>query len=301
MYKLSSQAGAISRIGHKRLYLSNVWIRWENNVRFFVSTTASGEPLNEVNPTIKVSDLGVSGSILPGGKIEKVHDKTREKTIVDVDQAFGYFWEIGDLRKNGGKPVVANEALIPESEAQLFPKLDGLMTLSGEENISLPSFLRYESNLKNKSSGCTLCAISFKQFGFKQLQSWILPFTDTLCHGIGPSSRVGRVRVVQISITEGGGIMNMMKGLMIRSMKSSTPVELHESSLVFFGSKEDTISFKQNLRMHNTLVGYVALVDELGRVRWMSSGEANKTELTSLIESALVLTPTEPRRTKSKR
>ena len=298
MYILSSQSDIIYKLGRQILNRSNAK---GSLLRFsaFVSTNTTGEPLNEVNPTIKVSELGVSGLVLPGGKIERVHEKTGEKTLVDVDQAFGYFWQIGDLRKNGGKPVVANDALIPESEAQLFPRLDGLMSLSGENNISLPNLLRRETSIKSKASGCTLCAISFKEFGFKQLQSWVQPFTEALCHGIGPRSRVGRVKVVQISITEGGGIVSMMKGLMMRSMKSSTPEDLHDSSLVYFGSREDTIEFKQNLRMHNTLVGYAVLVDDLGRVRWMSSGGANEHELTTLIDSAIALTPTPSVRSRS--
>ena len=200
------------------------------------------------------------------------------------------------IRHISGKPVIANKGLIPASEAGYFPKLNGLISLAGETDIEIFDILRDESKYKadDQASGCTLCAISYKQFGFKQLQSWINPFSEALCHGIGSNSRAGRAKVIQLSITEGGFVQNLIKGLMLSSMKSSTPKELHDSSLVYFGKKGDTLEFKQNLRMYNTLVGYVVLVDDLGRVRWMSSGEANEEELGLLIDCALSLTPVRP-------
>mmetsp|Transcript_26324 Transcript_26324/g.40777 ORF Transcript_26324/g.40777 Transcript_26324/m.40777 type:complete len:315 (-) Transcript_26324:64-1008(-) len=242
------------------------------------------------NPTIRMSPLGVSKSILPGGLIEKVNEKTGDRTFLEVERAMGHFWMLGDLRKNGGKPIIANESLIPVSYAQVFPRLEGLVSLSGKENVNLPDFLCQDAGYR-LSSACTLVAISFKQFGFEKLKGWIEPFETAVCHGIGPDSRAGRAKVVQISIIE-GGLYKMFSGLFIQSWKSSTPEELHENTLLHFGSEDDTKSFRENIRMHNTLTGYVALVDGLGRVRWMGSGEASDDEVATLIDCARELTPT---------
>ena len=209
---------------------------------------------------------------------------------MEVERAMGHFWMLGDLRKNGGKPITANESLIPASYAQVFPRLEGLTSLSGKENISLPDFLCQDSE-KRSSSSCTLIAISFKQFGFEKLNGWIEPFETAVCHGIGPESRAGRAKVVQISIIE-GSLYKMFSGLFVRSWKSSTLEELHENTLLHFGSEDDTKRFRESLRMHNTLTGYVALVDGIGRLRWMGSGEASDEEIATLIDCARELTPT---------
>jgi len=250
------------------------------------------------NPTIVVSPLGVSSSILPGGMVEKVNKKTGQISYVNVERAFGYFWMLGDLRKNGGKPVLSNDCLIPAELAKPFPRLDNLKSLTGEDSISLPDFFQ---KVQNRSAGppssqCTLCVISFKQFGYEKLKRWIEAFETSIMHGIGPNARAGQAKIVEVSIVQ-GSFYKLLQGVMKSTWQTSTPKERHSTTLLHFGSEEDTLTFRDNLRMHNVLTAYVTLVDDQGRVRWMGSGEPTEKELTILIDCARELTkPTNARR-----
>jgi hypothetical protein len=49
----------------------------------------------------------------------------------------GYFWMIGDLKRTENKPTSSNDTLIPEEDAQHFPVLTGLKSLSGNV-VDLP-------------------------------------------------------------------------------------------------------------------------------------------------------------------
>ena len=87
-----------------------------------------------------------------------------------------------------------------------------------------------------------------------------------------------------LNITE-GSLLSYFSGILTKSIQKNTPPERHETTLLHFGDVE---SFRDVLRMHNTLTGYVVLVDGLGRVRWMGSGEPDDDgeELNVLLECA---------------
>jgi len=117
------------------------------------------------------------------------------------------------------------------------------------------------------------------------LPPWTIPFEKSF--GQNP-----KASVLHLTITE-GTLLRLLRGFLTRSMIQNTPLEQQDTTFLHFGNVEE---FRDVLRMHNTLTGYVVLVDGLGRVRWMGSGEPVMTkskggeeeseELTVLMESA---------------
>jgi len=186
----------------------------------------------------------------------------RERRSVDK----GYFHEVMELQKTKGKPYMAMKTVRPADKAETFPdlKAENLM----DHEIHLPSAL---------VGKVSLVAISFKQFGFLQLDSWIQPFLDASSAAKKDKKRVSQV--IQLSMTEGGIIANLLRGSMVSGLREAIPVERHPNSLVHIGKIHD---FCDALRIGNQLVGHVFLVDQKGKVRWSGCGEAEAEELDRL-------------------
>ena len=100
-------------------------------------------PLESANPDrikgILVNPAGIGSTVLPGGLVYKHFKWSGNTRKVPLELVHGYFWMMWDSRKCDGKPTLSNQSLIPEDEAQLFPVLEGLHTLSGEK-ADLPIF-----------------------------------------------------------------------------------------------------------------------------------------------------------------
>lgn len=137
-----------------------------------------------------------------------------------------------------------------------------------------------ESATKHEPN-CTLIAISFRNSGYQLLSSWIDPFTKAF-------EGTNRAKVVKVSITERWSLY-FLKGVLTSMMRKNTPVEEHDNTLLFFGTT-NVDEFRDVLRMHNIMTGYVFLVDDLGRVRFAGSGEATEEEAQRVIEFAKELT-----------
>ena len=81
---------------------------------------------------------GDSHRILPGGFVMK--QVKNEKRKVLAERALGNFWMMSDLKKTDNKPILSNEQLIPECDAQLFPSLSGFTVLEDNSPASVPDF-----------------------------------------------------------------------------------------------------------------------------------------------------------------
>ena len=234
-------------------------------------STSSNEDRHKA---IVMDPKGYSARILPGGKyIIKVNKVTGEERKLLIERVLGFFWMIKDLRLTNDKPVLPNTSLIPAERAKVLPTLNNIQTLRMEV-VSLPAYI--------KGNGCTLLAVSFKQFGFDMLPSWMEPFRHQVV------SKTPSAKILNLHMTlNGDGFLYrwFLKPMMVRKFQSTTPVEEHDSTLLHFGP--DPEQFRDALRMHNTLTGYVCLLDALGRVRWMSSGKpASDEEIATLIDCA---------------
>lgn len=204
-------------------------------------------------------------------------DTTKKTRAERLAAEQGYFHEMVELQKTKGKPFVAAAGVRAEVESQPFPSVTG-DTLAGGE-LSLPAGCRGK---------VTLVALSFKQFGFAQLESWVKPFMERV-HEKGKSKceiKPPPVQVVHLSAMEGGFIANLLKGSVLSGLKKVTPPQLHATSLVFVG---DVNPMVESLDVSNRLVGHIFLVDKEGRVRWRGCGPASELELGRLLEATEIL------------
>jgi hypothetical protein len=108
--------------------------------------------LEDANPerirAIQVHPDSVGRSILPGNLVYKYYKRTGNTRKVPVELEHGYFWMMWDLQKTNNKPTVSNEQLVPEQEAQTFPLLKGVKSLSGYKT-ELPFFFLEGCNGKD--------------------------------------------------------------------------------------------------------------------------------------------------------
>lgn len=209
----------------------------------------------------------------PRGKVQKRY----------TELIYGYFWNLKDLKRCNEKPVLSNENLIRESDAKVFPQLLGSKNLLGE-GIDLPSYCLRKNRSQDPAAQCTLIGISFRDYGFKQLPSWIEPF-DAAFAG------KDRVEVLKVNISDGWFSRWVLRGFIMGSTKRNTDVKEHGRTVLHFAKTSVLENFRDALRMHNVLTGYVFLLDGLGRVRWAGSGAASEEEAARLIRLTEELTP----------
>ena len=90
--------------------------------------------LEDANPErihgLNVNPDGIGSLVLPGNLVYKHYKFTGNTRKVPLELVHGYFWMLNDLRNTNGKPILSNETLISEEDAQTFPQLTGLETLS---------------------------------------------------------------------------------------------------------------------------------------------------------------------------
>lgn len=245
---------------------------------------------------IRMNPASLSRLILPGGhSVLKTNTKTGVTRKVYAERLLGYFWMMKDLREAGNKPILSNEVLVEANESMRMPSLSGCQTLmddnSGENDgtsVNLPDWFLRNNRSRDATAQCTLVGISYKEFGRKMLSSWIDPFREALCDNSDEPTLRGRYSVATLSINE-GRVLSWLSGFIRRSAKSNTPPQLHGESLLYFG--EDPSEFRDALRMHNTLTGYVYLLDGIGRVRWAGSGVATEAEAMDMVGFAKELVP----------
>jgi len=143
----------------------------------------------------------------------------------------------------------------------------------GNKRFPASRFAQIHTGGDRDTNFCTLVGIAYKDSGYQTLTSWLDPIRNTF-------SGNASVEVVRIAMNE-GFLFRLLKPLILRGTMNKTPKEYHGSTLLYFGS--DTLSFRDVLRMHNSLTCYVILLDKFGRVRWMGSGNSSDEERRVLV------------------
>jgi mitochondrial ATPase complex subunit ATP10 len=111
---------------------------------------------------------------------------------------------------------------------------------------------------------------------------WIEPFRTSLVN------TSDRAEILQINFSDGWFNKWFLRGLIQGLTVRNTPAPYRASTFLYFGDHE---RFRDTLRMHNLMCGYVFLIDGLGHVRFAGSGEASPAEAERLIRLAKNLTP----------
>lgn len=114
------------------------------------------------------------------------------------------------------------------------------------------------------------------------LKSWTEPFQSAFVDE-------ERVDVFYLNIYEGWVNSNILKPVIKKTVKNNTQQKDYNSTLLVF--RNDLEDFRDVIRMHNVMSGYVFLLDGIGRVRFAGSGEATAEEVQRLIGFAKELTP----------
>jgi mitochondrial ATPase complex subunit ATP10 len=186
---------------------------------------------------------------------------------------------IKDLRKTNEKPL--QTTIISEKQAKVLPPMENVKTLSGD-SVTLPDHLLRRNKSNDPNAQSTLLAISFRDFGFQQLPSWTDPFAQEFAHN-------DRVDVFKLIVSEGWFTRYILRMAVQASVKANTAASDYDRTMLHFSS--DSIAFRDPLRMHNLLSGYVFLLDGLGRVRFAGSGQASAKDVEQLIQLTHELTP----------
>ena len=269
----STAASAASAASAARCVLQRN--EWKRLFRSTVTCSSDGR-LDGVN----MHPESIGKEILPGGNfVLKFDTRSGEYRQVLVERNFGSFWMMKELHKVDNKPILAS--FIPADRAILMPTIEGTTLLSTEETVDLPHFLLRNNRTKDPNSQCTILGVSFKEFGYQLTETWLSELD--IRFATNP-----RVEVVSLTMTEGNWVQRFLSGLVTRSAKQNTPIERQGRTLIHF--RNETL-LKDCWRMHNTLTGYIYVLDGIGRVRWAGSGKASPEELNDVEKSIQEILP----------
>lgn len=215
----------------------------------------------------------ISKEILPGNFVLKMNRNGVVKKRY-TELVYGYFWMLRDLRQTDDKPILSNVHLISETLAKPFPALQGLRSLSNVQ-VDVPDFLVRKNRSMDAHAQVTVVAISFRDYGYQLASTWI-----------GPIKRLflgnDRAEVIRINVSEGWWNKWVLRPIIRTAMKRNTAGDEYGRTLLYFGSTNELEPFRDALRMHNSMTGYIFLLDGIGRVRFAGSGAANEDEIDRL-------------------
>lgn len=202
----------------------------------------------------------------------------KERARLTDEMNRGYFADISELKKHGGKISEANKIIIPAMAAVKFPALD--VMYSDSTKISLPTVFNangVDGNTMTVPKASLMC-LSFRASSQTMVNTWTVPFLDAF-------SNSKTVQLYEVSFIDSWLLTRSpIKKLLLRMMRKPDPKEkkdvLQRQIVYFFG---DHYYFRKDLKILNLLTGYIFLLDKFGRTRWQGSGVASKEELASLL------------------
>ncbi|KAJ3134679.1 Mitochondrial ATPase complex subunit atp10 [Physocladia obscura] len=219
---------------------------------------------------LKRREQGLSSKMGPTAqkirsKLSGIFDsqKNEEERKLLMDAAFkkGRFDDLKEIAQKGVKLWTAPKMMkFPLSS----PKIP---------NISGKSLLQVDTDIHSliKSNKVTLVAFFFNALGEPHVKSYIKPL----------KAEIPDIPIVQLNIEEDWSKSWALQ-VFERWIKRNVPKEMHATYLIHRGS---IISERTKIGMDNKLVGWVHLVDSIGRVRWSAHGPAEEEEIKTLISS----------------
>uniref|UniRef100_A0A7C9DZE9 Uncharacterized protein n=1 Tax=Opuntia streptacantha TaxID=393608 RepID=A0A7C9DZE9_OPUST len=184
----------------------------------------------------------------------------KERARLKDEMSRGYFADMSDLKKHGGKIAMANKVLVPATTAVKFPTLE--VSYSDGKIIKLPVGLDGNAGDASKLDlpKATLLCLSFRassQVSF--IDSWLLSWSP-------------------------------VKRLLLGMMKKSNPSDMKDAlQMQFVYSFGDHYYFRKELKILNLLTAYMFLLDKFGRIRWQGFGTATQEEASSLLSCTSAL------------
>ncbi|XP_065869192.1 mitochondrial ATPase complex subunit ATP10 [Euphorbia lathyris] len=204
----------------------------------------------------------------------------KERARLKDEMNRGYFADMAELEKHGGKVSVANKIIVPAMAAIKFPSID--VNFSDGKTLKLP--VGNEDNAdKSALPKVSLLCLTFRANSQAMIDSWTKPF-------ISEFSDAKNIQLYEVSFIDSWLLRRfLIKKLLLRIMKKSTVDESSSIQKQIVYSFDDHYYFRKELKILNLLTGYVFLLDKFGRIRWQGSGFASEEELFSLLSCTSLL------------
>lgn len=208
----------------------------------------------------------------------------KERARLKDEMSRGYFADMSDLKKHGGKIAMANKILVPAATAVKFPPLD--VSYSDGKIIKLP--LGSDGNVVDMSKSdlpkASLLGLSFRANSQAMIDSWSKPFLDAF-------NDSKDIQVYEVSFVDSWFLsLNPIKRLLLRMMKKTNATDKKDAlQMQFVYAFGDHYYFRKELKVLNLLTGYTFLLDKFGRIRWQGFGAATEEELSSLLSCTSLL------------
>ncbi|KAH0996982.1 hypothetical protein GBA52_020846 [Prunus armeniaca] len=164
----------------------------------------------------------------------------------------GYFADMSELKKHGGKISVANKILIPATAAVKFPDLE--VNYSDGKISKLPIGSSGNGNVaaanKAEIPKASLVCLSFRASSQGMIHSWSAPFLDAF-------SGSRDVQLYEVSLIDSWFLCRSpIKKLLLRIMRKSKHDESNEPKRQIVYSFGDHYYFRKELKILNLLTGY---------------------------------------------
>lgn len=202
----------------------------------------------------------------------------KEKARLSDELSRGYFADISEIRKNGGKIAMANKTLIPLGAAIKFPDLEVNLSDGSIRTLPIASGKSTRESIEKPGPLAELLCLSFRASSQIMVESWSVPFVDAF-HA-SAEVQAYEVSFIDSWLLSRGPIRKMFLKMMKKSANPSREI------VYSFGDHYD---LRKKLQILNLLTGYIFLLDRFGRIRWQGFGLATEEELSSLLSCTSLL------------
>ncbi|XP_047317347.1 uncharacterized protein LOC124920828 [Impatiens glandulifera] len=205
-------------------------------------------------------------------------EKERARLADEMNR--GYFADINELKKHGGKIAIANKNLTPVTTSVMFPAIDVDCPDGATLKLPIVGNNAHESNPPK----ATLICLSFRASAQAMIDTWSIPFFESFRNS-------SKVQLYEMSFIDSWllslyPIRRLLLKIMRKSNFNGEQDELQKRIVYKFG---DHYYFRKELKILNLLTGYIFLVDSFGRIRWQGFGLATEDELSSLLSCTSLL------------
>ncbi|XP_044482773.1 uncharacterized protein LOC123209083 [Mangifera indica] len=206
----------------------------------------------------------------------------KERARLTDEMSRGYFADISELRKHGGKIAVANKVLIPAMAAVKFPNLDVSYPDGKTSKLPICSGADIVGVDKLAIPKASLLCLTFRAGSQAMIDSWSAPFLEAF----GDSNNI---HLYEVSFIDSWFLcLSPIKRMLLKRMRKADVGKngVQRQIVYSFG---DHYYFRKELKILNLLTGYIFLLDKFGRVRWQGFGHATPEELSSLLSCTSLL------------
>ncbi|KAL5832728.1 hypothetical protein ACOSQ3_016402 [Xanthoceras sorbifolium] len=208
-------------------------------------------------------------------------EKTRARLADEMSR--GYFADMSDLKKHGGKVAMANKIVIPAMAAVKFPNLD--VSFPDGRTLKLPVCASGDVVDADKSTvpKVSVVCLTFRANSQAMVDSWSIPFLEAF-------SDSKNIHLYEVSMIDSWLLsLKPVKWMLLKIMRKSKDGGKNGLQRQIAYSFGDHYYFRKELKILNLLTGYVFLLDKFGRIRWQGFGLATPEELSSLLSCTSLL------------